>query len=185
MKLELKYFKEFPELRSDRLFLRKLTIEDAKSILEIRTTERVNQFIFRPPTDTLDKSIQLINKTLKAYSSMNGIAWAGVLRDNKEIIGTCGFNSIDILNRRAEIGGEMSIDYWGKGIAQEAFKMIIEFAFNKLNLHTIEAKVLYGNRSAIRILEDFGFEKEAHFKERVIYKNEFYDMLVYTLFSKK
>lgn len=174
-------FEAFPELRTDRLTLREVKMTDAAAIFKMRSNGRVNQFIARRNIHSLDDSIDLIHKTMQLYENKTGIGWAGVLRDGKEIIGTCGFNSIDFQNHRAEIGGELSVDFWGKNIALEAVEAIIHFGLNQLDLHTIEAKVSPNNRGAIFLLENMGFEKEAHFKDRIFFEGNFIDMAVYTL----
>jgi ribosomal-protein-alanine N-acetyltransferase len=88
------------------------------------------------------------------------------------------------MNKRAEIGGEMAVDYWGKGIALEAVEAILKFGFEELKLHTIEAKVSPENKGAIHVLEYLGFQKEAHFKDRIYFKEHYLDMAIYTLFEK-
>jgi hypothetical protein len=60
---------------------------------------------------------------------------------------------------------------------------IIEFGFTKLGLHTIEAKVSPQNRSAIYLMEQLGFVKEAHFKDRIYFEGEFQDMAVYMCYA--
>jgi ribosomal-protein-alanine N-acetyltransferase len=127
---------------------------------------------------------ELVNRSRHAYQNRQAIGWSGVLRDRPEIIGTCGFNYIDFDNLRAEIGGELDLRYWGKKLAIEAVVAIIRFGFEIMTLHTIEAKVAPGNRSAIFLLEQLGFKKEAHFTDRVYFKGLFSDMAVYTLLKK-
>lgn len=174
-------FDEFPVLKTNRLTLRDIRISDATNIFRMRSNGKVNQFITRKKMEKLEDSISLIKKTINAYEQKLAIGWAGILRDNNEIIGTCGYNNIDFPNMRAEIGGELSTEYWGKGIAQEAVCAIIKFGLNTMNLHSIEAKVSPDNRSAIFVLEKMGFKKEAHFKDRIFFNDTFMDMAVYTL----
>lgn len=178
-------FEKFPILKSDRLTMRDIRMEDAPAIFNMRANDRVNQFMPRPKMTELNASKILVEKTINAYKNKQAIGWAAILRDNKEIIGTCGFNTIEHQNRRAEIGGEMETKYWGKNIAIEAVCLIIQFGFEQLNLHTIEAKVSPENRGAIFLLGKLGFEKEAHFKDRGYFNGRFLDMAVYTLFSGK
>jgi len=181
MELNQKVFDQFPVLKTQRLTLRNITAQDAMAIFKMRSNGRVNQFIARP-TMTDEHSAQLLaEKTAKAYENKMAIGWAGVLRDRSEIIGTCGFNTIEPHNLRAEIGGEMATEFWGKGIAQEAFNAIIQFGLYEMNLHTIEAKVSPQNRGAIHLMESIGFVKEAHYKDRMLFNGNFLDMAVYTL----
>lgn len=176
-----KHFLEFPILKTNRLILRAIELSDAQAIFEMRANKRVNAFIARPQMETLEAAKSLVEVTQKKVAEKEALAWAGMLRDNNKIIGTCGFNQFDFPNKHAEIGGEMSTEYWGKGIAQEAFETIIKFGQNELDLQTIEAKVSPNNRSAIALLNAYGFVKEAHFKNRIFFEGQFLDMAVYTL----
>lgn len=181
--LNEKVFEEFPVLKTDRLTMRDIRLDDAKEIYEMRSNGRVNEFIPRPNMESLEQSEALIQQTIKAYENKKALGWAGILRDGNVIIGTCGFNSIEWSNLRAEIGGELATEFWGKGIALEAVKGIITFGFKTLGLHTIEAKVAPENRGSVHILEHLGFVKEAHYRDRGIMNGKFLDMAVYTLFE--
>jgi [ribosomal protein S5]-alanine N-acetyltransferase len=178
-------FDSFPILKTPRLTLREIRVTDAPQIFAMRANGWVNQFIPRPSMQQVDAAESLADRTIQAYYNRQAIGWAGILRDNNEIIGTCGFNSIDIPNLHAEIGGEMATEFWGKNIAIEAVKVILFFGLNSMNLHTIEAKVSPQNRGAIYVLEQLGFEKEAHYKDRIYFNNSFSDMAVYTLLKGK
>jgi len=181
MNVNKNVFQEFPTIKTDRLTLREIKMTDAAAIFKMRTSGRINQFIARENMHSLDDSIDLVHKSMQLFKQKTGVAWAGVLRDGQEIVGTCGFNHIDFQNFRAEIGGELATDYWGKHIAFEAVVAIANFGLNTMNLHTIEAKVSPSNRGAIHLLEQIGFQKEAHFKNRIFFEGAFQDMAVYTL----
>lgn len=181
MEVNMEIFERFPVLKTERLTLREIRPEDAAQIFEMRASGRVNQFIARENMQDENDSIKLVERTNLAYQNRQAIGWAGILRENDAIIGTCGFNQIDFANLRAEIGGELAANYWGKHIALEALETIIDFGLNTMRLHTIEAKVSPENRGAIYVLESLGFTKEAHYKHRIYFCGEFRDMAVYTL----
>jgi ribosomal-protein-alanine N-acetyltransferase len=185
MPINLRAFEEFPVLKTERLTLRDIRPMDADEIFRMRASGRVNQFIPRPNmADPLDAA-QLIERIQGAYRSQQAIAWAGVLRNNHRIIGTCGLNHLEPANRRAELGGELAVDYWGKSLALEAVGAIVRFGLETLGLHSIEAKVSPDNRGAIYLLETLGFRKEAHYVDRVFFKGHFSDMAVYSLVQDK
>ncbi len=174
-------FHQFPVIKTERLTLRDIRIDDANEIYAMRSSGRVGQFIPRPLMSGDEDAKQLVERTRAAYENKQGIGWAGILRNNEAIIGTCGYNTIDFLNHRAEIGGEMNVNYWGKNIALEAVSAIVMFGLEKMYLHSIEARLSPENRGALFLLETLGFEKEAHFKERVFFNGRYSDMVVYTL----
>lgn len=181
MQVNSAIFETFPIIKTARLTLRDIRVSDAENIYKMRSNGRVNQFIARPSMGNYEDSIKLVERTRDAYKNKLAIGWAGLLRDNNEIIGTCGYNQIDFANLRAEIGGELSVDYWGKNVALEAVIGIINFGLNTMNLHSIEAKVSPENRGAIFVMEKIGFKKEAHYVDRIYFNNKFSDMAVYTL----
>lgn len=181
-KLNTKVFNRFPEIRTERLLLREINEKDGNAIFKMRSNGRVNRFIPRWAMDEPKSGKELAKKTAEAFYRREVIGWAGVLRGEGAIIGTCGFNSIDYQNLRAEIGGELDVDFWGKHIALEAVNAIVRFGFDTFGLQSIEAKVSPQNRGAVHLLEHLGFEKEAHYKNRVYFNGHFSDMAVYTLF---
>lgn len=184
MEINQKVFEQFPVLKTRRLTLRGIELADAKRIFGMRSNGRLSMWITRDPMTDPKNAEELAERTTQAFANRQGIGWAGLLRDNKKIIGTCGFNRIEPENLRAEIGGELSVEYWGKHIAVEAVEAIVDFGLNEMNLHSIEAKVSPENRGAIFLLKQLGFEKEAHFHDRIFFNGKFYDMAVYAVMKK-
>ncbi len=185
MEIEKTCFTTFPVLHTPRLTLRKILLEDAERIFEMRANWRNNQFMLRPDMQDYAKAEDLVKAVDDGYNDQKMMAWAGLLRDEKTIVGTCGFNRIDHQNLRAEIGGELYIEYWGKHIALEAVQAIIDYGFNGMKLHSIEAKINPGNRGAIHLVEQLGFLREAYFKEYGYYEGSFHDLAIYSKLNPK
>lgn len=180
MKVNDSVFDSYPVLKTKRLTLRQILPSDAEAIFAMRSNKILNKFIARDSLSSSDDAASLVQKTNKTFTEKKGIGWAGLLRENNTIIGSCGFNSIDYPNLRAELGGELATDFWGKNIAIEAAKAVVSFGFQQMNLQSIEAKVSPQNRGAIYLLESIGFIKEAHYTNRIYYNGGFLDMAVYT-----
>lgn len=181
--IEKHHFDPFPVLQTTRLTLRQILQSDADRIFEMRSNAATNRFILRTAMTSANSAQELITQVNDGWANHQILAWAGVLRDQQQIIGTCGFNRFDYQNNRAEIGGELYVNYWGKHIAIEAVNAILNFGFSQLNLHAIEAKVHPDNRGAILLLQRLGFEKEAHFKHYVRFNKAYHDMCIYTCFK--
>lgn len=175
-------FNKFPVLKSKRLTMRPIKIEDAPEIFEMQTDDLVMEYIAKKKTESLEDVEALIQHISEAYEKQEMLCWAAVIRDGNKIIGTCGFNRIEKENLRAEIGGALSPRYWGVGVAYEAVKQIVDYGFESLGLHAIEAKVDANNRSAIFLLEQLGFVREGHFKDRMYFEGSFYAIDIYTKF---
>lgn len=181
--MDLSAFRVFPVLETRRITMRKIKASDAETIFKMRSNSRMNQFVLREDMTAISDAGALVNKVTEAYRNKTGIGWAGVSKDNDQLIGTCGFNRIDNENNRAEIGGEMAVDFWGKHLALEALDAILDYGFTKMKLHSVEARVNPENKSAVYIVEQLGFEREAYFRDRVYFNDEYHDLAVYTLFN--
>lgn len=80
--------------------------------------------------------------------------------DYSTYIGTISFSGIDWICRKAEVGymiGEKT--HWGNGIATEIVGLMVDYAFNRLGMHKVEAGVVDGNAGSVKVLERNGFKK--------------------------
>lgn len=50
-------------------------------------------------------------------------------------------------------------DYWGKGIAKKASRLIIDYGFNTLGLNQINLSVRKANKSALNLYKSLGFKE--------------------------
>ena len=88
---------------------------------------------------------------------------------------------MDSPNYRAEIGYRLHPAQHGKGIMNEALKAVLDYGFNVMNLHSVEANTNPGNKESISLLERNGFIREGYFKENYFYDGKFLDSAVYSL----
>jgi RimJ/RimL family protein N-acetyltransferase len=103
----------------------------------------------------------------------------------KRPIGRIGFSHIDWVSRNANIFafiGEPEL--WGKGIAGEASRLIINYGFTELNLHKIYAGVFTPNSRSLRAAEKLGFEKECVLKEGMYVDGQYHDVHKFALFKR-
>jgi ribosomal-protein-alanine N-acetyltransferase len=152
-------FPPFTNLITDRLILRELQASDAEQIFKIRTDPRVNQFLDREPTKSVDDSLKFINNILKNHEKQNAVMWAITLKNEPQLIGTVVYWHIVKERDKAEIGYEMLPEYFGKGIMREALMEVVRFGFEDMQLKTIVAETRADNLRSVNALEKCGFEQ--------------------------
>jgi ribosomal-protein-alanine N-acetyltransferase len=105
-------------------------------------------------------------------------------RDQRPI-GMAGLEDIDWTSMKANLFTTIGEpDYWGKNIAVEANKLIIEYGFTELNLHKIYAGIYTPNKRSLRVAEKLGFEKEAVLKEQLYVDGVYQDEHKFALFKR-
>ena len=150
----------FPEVKTERLLLRKLQSSDCEVILFLRTDKKVTKFIERPEhrkTKTLSEAIELI-KEFDSYIERNSsISWGITLKNEPSIIGTICLWNFTQNNKVAEVGYDLDPRYQNKGLMSEALKAIVAFGFHELKLEKIEAFTHAENLASTQLLNTQGF----------------------------
>jgi RimJ/RimL family protein N-acetyltransferase len=101
---------------------------------------------------------------------------------DKKPIGSTGIFRISWYDRRAYLG--LSIgepQYWGQNLCTEITKLMIEYAFNELNLHKIYAFIAAPNKGSWRCAEKNGFQREGVLKEDKFISCKYIDYYFYSL----
>lgn len=102
--------------------------------------------------------------------------------DNNTFVGCCSLiPQHDVYRINAEIGYWIGESYWGKGYATEAVKLLIDSAFDELDLLRVYAYVFEYNTGSMRVLEKVGFEKEAIIKYSIIKEGKVFDEHLYSI----
>ncbi|MGO4821228.1 MULTISPECIES: GNAT family N-acetyltransferase [unclassified Flavobacterium] len=154
-------FSSFPEIKTDRLLLRKIEESDAPVVLYLRSDATINQFIERPEnrkTKTLEQATQFIKDINQDFENKKSVTWGIVYNNQPQIIGTICFWNFSDNHTIAEVGYGLSPEFQNKGIMTEVLKRIIDFGFNELKLAKIEAFTHIKNENSRKLLEKCGLQ---------------------------
>ena len=174
-------FNLFPEIQTERLLLRKMVSEDINEIFILRSNEEAMKYIDKDLATTINDAEIFFNRINEAANANTGITWAISLKERPgKMIGSIGFWRLITEHYRAEIGYMLHPFFWRKGIMKEALVAVIDYGFNVMPLHSIEAQINTGNTASANILESVGFIKEAYFKENYFFHGTFSDTIVYS-----
>jgi len=146
-----------PLLTTERLLLRQLQFTDDKAIFALRNNAVVNAFIQRPLLRNINDARLFITSINNGIENKEWLYWAMILKSNKQLIGTICFWHFSQDNTMAEIGYELHPNYQGAGFMNEAFKTIVDYGLNTLQLNIIEAYTQPGNIRSIKLLEKNSF----------------------------
>ena len=177
-------FHPFPKLITERLLLREINTTDAQEIFNLRSSKTIMQYIDRPMAATEADALKYIGIIAGALKNNEGITWGITFADDPKLIGTIGFWQMQKENYRAEIGYMLNDTFQRRGIMQEAISVALDYGFNIMKLHSVEANVNPLNIASAKLLEKNNFILEAHFKENYYYNEKFLDSFVYSLLSK-
>ena len=75
----------------------------------------------------------------------------------------------------------LSKDFHGKGIMHEAMQPVLDYGFNVMKLHSVEADADPNNIASIKLLQKNNFVREAYLKENYYFNGKFFDTVIYSL----
>ena len=110
--------------------------------------------------------------------SKNDVMFAVVDKKSGRHIGNAKLGPIHWVHRCATFGiliGEK--EFWGKGVGLEATRLMVEYGFDRLNLHRIDLGVFAEHEAAVRCYEQAGFKVEGRMREDLFQGGEYKDRL--------
>lgn len=154
-------------LFNDNVILKKLTERDANFLYSIYSRpELLSNFEDSPflPNETPQ---QFTNRII----SMCKFIWTIRQVHNPElVVGDCALHHWNKHKAEIAIGGSLLPEYWGQGIMQSAFEILIEVARDHLGIKVLLGLTKTRNLKAIRLVEKMGFEKAILDKQDVVMK---------------
>ena len=118
------------------------------------------------------------------YTKKDAKEWLALVKKQKQpvttfcveadgnLAGSIGFTiKEDVYRKNAEIGYFIDEEYWGKGIATEAIRQMVDYIQKKIDVIRIYAEVFDYNKPSMKVLEKNGFYLECIRKKAAI-KND-------------
>lgn len=166
---------------SQSIFLTNITYDDTADIVRWRNQKFVQENFIYQKNFTPEIHNKWMQTMVESGQVIQFIIWERI--SNKKI-GSVYLRDIDYQNKKAEFGifiGEK--DYLSKGYGKIATRLIISYAFEKLNLNKIFLRLLTHNKRAFKCYSDCGFIQEGLFKQDVFIKNQPYDVVFMVILS--
>lgn len=156
-------FTPFPVLKTERLTLRQLVINDEQEIFSLRSDIEINKYLDRQIANTIDDARNFINNVNENISKNDSLYWAITFGNKNILVGTICLFSFSEENDKCEIGYELLTHFQGQGIMKEAVQKVIDYAFNTIKVQKIDAVFHRNNQSSIKLLEKFSFRDSNEF----------------------
>ena len=167
-----------PTLSTSRLALRPLAESDVADVFNVFSDPVVMRYWDGPLMKTFQDAMQYIDQIHQGFRRRELFQWGIAEAATDTVVGTCTLTRFSAIHRRSEIGFALRRIQWGKGLGSEAVGALIEFAFDTVSLHRIEADVDPRNDRSLRLLERFGFRREGLLRERYYVDGERQDTLM-------
>ena len=172
-----------PVLAGSMVTLRELRLSDAASLLTMLGSEEVARFISPPPT-TIDGFERFIAWTNRERAAGNYVCFGVVPHGMDTAIGIFQIRQLEPGFGTAEWGFAMGSAFWGTGAFMDAAKMVIEFAFDVVETHRLEARAAVANGRGNGALRKVGAMQEGILRKSFLRNGEYLDQTLWTILDE-
>jgi ribosomal-protein-alanine N-acetyltransferase len=172
-----------PALVGTRVTLRELRRSDAPSLLSMLTTDEVTRFISPPPTD-VEGFERFIDWTDRERVVGRYVCFAVVPEGMDAAVGLIQVRQLDPGFFSAEWGFAIGSPFWGNGMFPEAARMVVDFVFEQIGVHRLEARAAVGNRRGNGILRKLGAVQEGLLRHSFLRRGQYHDQILWSILDE-
>lgn len=167
MATTLNFPDQVPVLADPTVSLRAMSSADLPAWFKRLQDPVSRQLAGDPAPESMTQVAQWLEAHHKSFAEQTAIRWAIVPQaahgaasasaSTDISVGSIGLGRIDAAERSAELGCVVARDYWRRGIATAAARLVLDYAFEHLGLNSVRADLLQTNVGSRTVVERLGF----------------------------
>jgi RimJ/RimL family protein N-acetyltransferase len=174
------------KLQTDRLNFRLVSSDDLSNIHKLHSLPETDEFNTLGIPKSIQETEKIIIDWLLEQKSMPQTSYIFCLdlADTKQFIGLIALNIGKANYKTAEVWYKIDLKYWRQGYTTEALTKLLDFSFNDLKLHRIEAGCAVENIASIKVLEKVGMTREGIKRKKLPIRSEWKDNYFYAILDE-
>jgi [ribosomal protein S5]-alanine N-acetyltransferase len=178
--VETDWRRSLPTLTGSSFTLRELRSTDAASLLAMLSAAEVARFISPPPT-TIDGYERFIAWTQREREAGNSACFGIVPQGMTTAVGIFQIHQTEAGFATAEWGFALGSPYWGNGFFAEGANLVLDFAFDVLGVHRLEARAAVQNGRGNGALRKVGALQEGILRRSFLRNGEYLDQVLWAI----
>jgi len=163
-----------------RLEIRLIEAKDLEFARVLHNERSTLNMLTDPFHVSREEQLEWFNNLSKSRISRR---YAIIEKESGTFCGIIRIDRIDMVNKNAEIGADISPDYRNRGYAFEAYTEVIQYLFHHLGLHRLQLLTRSNNSPAIALYKKLGFIEEGVLREALFRDNQYSNLILMSLLS--
>lgn len=177
---ETDWRKRVPLIGAPGITLRELRISDAPALLQLLGTNEVAEFISPPPT-SVEGFERFISWAQEEQLAGRYICFAVVPEGLTTAVGIFQVRQLEPQFGIAEWGFALGRAYWGTGIFMASARLVVDFAFETIGVHRLEARAAVANGRGNGALAKLGAVKEGMLRRSFLRHGRYHDQTLWSI----
>ncbi|SEH63552.1 ribosomal-protein-serine acetyltransferase [Halobacillus karajensis] len=168
----------------NEISLKLAELEDAEELFQLTDGSRDHLRKWLPWLDftkTVEDTRAFIQSSRNNFSRNKSLTTIILYRG--DIVGTAGFNEMDLTNHSVKIGYWLGEDFQGKGIMTRVVEALTNYAWKELNMNRVEIRVAHGNKKSASIPKRLGFKEEGRIRSAEWLYDHYVDHIIFGLLA--
>ena len=175
--------RSLPVLEAEGITLRELRQSDAESLLALLTTEEVTRFI-SPPPSTVEGFRRFIAWADAERQAGRYACFAVVPEGCDTAVGLFQVRQLDPKFSTGEWGFAIGSAFWGSGLFSRGAELVLEFAFNVIGVHRLEARAAVENGRGNGALQKVGAIREGTLRKSFLRGGKYRDQALWAIIAE-
>ena len=172
--------RNLPVLRGSGVTLRGLRSSDAGALMSLLTTDEVTRFITPPPATV--EGFERFVRWAEDERERGGYVCFAVVPDGYDTaVGMFQVRQTDPTFRTGEWGFVLGSAFWGSGLFSAGASLVIDFAFEVIGVHRLEARVAVQNGRGNAALQKIGAVKEGTLRKSFLRGGQYLDQSLWSI----
>ena len=172
-----------PGLEGRSIRLRELKLSDAPILFAHLTSDSVARFISPPPND-VETFERFILWTARQREAGAYVSFAITLSHDDLPIGLFQIRELERSFSTAEWGFALAKEFWGTGVFEESAELVLDYAFDTLGVHRLEARASVNNGRGNGALRKLRAVQEGYLRNSFLRNGAYQDQVLWTLLDE-
>jgi len=170
-------------LKTDRLSLRLVEQSDLEVIHNLHSIPEVDKYNTLGIPKDIEQTKAIVDVSVSDNEQLEIRRYTFMMEtiDHNQFVGLIALNLGSDKYKSAEVWFKLHPDHWSKGFGTEALSAILDFGFEELKLHRIEAGCAVENIGSVRLLEKAGMTREGNKRKALPLKTGWTDNYEYAI----
>jgi RimJ/RimL family protein N-acetyltransferase len=171
-------------LKTSRLELKEVSLSDAINIHALHSLKEIDRYNTLGLPENIEQTNSLVSEWVESQNEIQRKRYIFCVEFENKFIGLAGINIGKPGYASAEIWYKIHPQYWSQGFATELVNGVLQFLFDDLKLHRVEAGCATNNLASIRVLEKAGLQKEGLKRKILPIRGEWVDNYMYAILEQ-
>lgn len=151
-----------PDIQSNRLKLQLISLADLELIHQLHSYPEVDEFNTLGIPENIEETRSIVNGWLMEHhwKPIRSYTFKILLQEDQSFIGLISLKIWPEKHKKGEVWYKLAPQFWCNGFATEALSVLLDFAFDQLGLHRVQAGCAVNNIASIKVLEKVGMKME-------------------------